>query len=114
MTDNTIPLFPAPPAAFTAQPNVYHAGAVNPLGLTGKQVVVSGETVNLSARNITSTNAAHPLTLNNFTVRFNVLSGNAVVAGPFVGANATEQDAGVFQSDHDWTVPPSLPAAGVA
>ena len=107
VTDNTIPLLPGAAALFRATPNMYHAGAINPFGLTGNQTVLTGEAVQLAARTITSSSPANPLSLTNFTFSFTVMSGNAVIGGPYNGAIATDEEA--FQASYDWVVPADMP-----
>lgn len=106
VTNNTIPLLPVAAPIFSATPNVYHAGAINPFGLTGNQTVLTGEAVQLAARTITSSSTASPLSLNNFTFSFTVMSGNAVIGGPYNGVIDTDEEA--FQATYDWVVPANL------
>jgi hypothetical protein len=106
--DQTIPLLPGGAVAtITADPHVYHNGAVDPFVLSPEnQTVVAGEPVELSARSIVSQDSGVVLTLGGFSVTLE-LSGPAAV-GPFATTVATDTTG--FQATVPWTVPSNLPA----
>lgn len=103
VTDNDIPLTPAP-KVLSGTPLIFQAGLINPF-LTSKPTIFPGEPVTLTVRNIASNDATQaPLTAGGFTVVHRITRGGVDVVPPM----ATVISPG-WESDSSWTVPANMP-----